>query len=166
MKTILAALLILFAALGAGAQNPIRVVVGKGDAVDEKIAAQLKAKIGGTSRYEASDYSPEVPLAVDVSCVELRQESGGMRGYACHSMVTYFPDMGALSVHLPRAETLVICDTRGEDCAEALFEAFVNGTQPDKLAKEKAEFTTYIDQYIRLRDAMNQLRQQSKQPQK
>ena len=172
MKSILTALLVLFLAVGAKAQNPIKVVVSPPDTDAQKITDRLKAKIGRASRYALSDSAAAslgAPLLLTLHCIPLHPEGGSFTGYACDSVVTYFPDipnMGALSVHLDVADTLVSCPTDGEYCAEAIFEGFVNGTQPETLATAKSDLERNIDQYIRLRDAMNQLRQQSKQPQK
>lgn len=147
MKTILATLLVLFAAVGARAQTPIKVwVFGNGSDAQE-ITNRLKAKIGGTSRYALSD-NPEVSLRLEVHCIPMHFEGGPVTGYACNSVVTYFPDMGSLSMHLFGAEMLVSCNASGEYCAEALFDAFVNGAQPDKLAAAKSELQKSVDQYI------------------
>lgn len=148
MKAILATLVVLFAGVRAEAQTPIAVRVSTGDAVEQKITDQLKAKIGGASRYAVSDEPGVASLTVDVNCVSLGPEGGPVAGYACQSVVAYFPHMGALSKNLPGAETLVACNTGGKYCADALFDAFADGTQADKLATAKSELQRFVDQYV------------------
>ena len=156
MKTILTALLFLFAAVGARAQAPIGVAVGGDNSDSQTVANQLKAKIGGTSRYAVYDSSGSevAQLTVDVTCVVARNAGGLATGYACDSDVSFFPpEMRSLSVHLSRAGQVVTCPLDGAYCAEALFEAFVNGTQPDKLATAKSQLQRDVDDYIQSRQA-------------
>jgi hypothetical protein len=124
-----------------------------GNADEQKITSQLKAKVGGTSRYAVYDTPGEASLSLDVGCIPIHPEGGPKTGYACDSIVTYFPFMGALSTHLFGADTLVSCPTNGEYCAESIFEAFVNGTQPEKLATAKSALQRHVEQYNQLKQS-------------
>jgi hypothetical protein len=107
---------------GSARAQTHKVAVVSESADSELVASALKAKIGGTLRYQLSE---SLDLVVTLQCVKVDTKQA-VKGIACAATILYFPkSLGGLEIPVTPSVSI------GPDAntvAQFVFENFVNET--------------------------------------
>lgn len=147
---VLTALICLTFFARAGAQTttggrPIRVevIAGNDDPTSQTVANMISARIGTGSRY-ALVSSTDADILLSVDCLR-NIVSGRQVGIACHTDVSYWPVDGVSLSCILVGDLGVGSEV---EVTEGLFDAFVQETSDEKLAKATKDFKHYLNSAI------------------
>jgi hypothetical protein len=135
MNTILLGVAVLTLSSVSLAQTPqahsVLVLTEDGDA--EPVASGVKAKIGGTLRYQVTE-GTEADLWIDIKCHKITV-GDRVVGVACSATYLYHPE-SLVGAEVWLATDLYVGPNEAV-IAQGIFEAFVDDTSDSKLAKKK-----------------------------
>jgi hypothetical protein len=138
MKTLIAAFALMMACTTACGQAHKTKVTGQ-DSAASAIVDALKAKIGGTLRYQITDDNVAAELFIDVSCLKIGPYD---TGFACAAIYYYYPpELVMTRVHLGSS---LHTGSDTSVAAESMFQTFVNGSSEEVLKKKEADHLGYI----------------------
>jgi hypothetical protein len=143
IKVVALGVIALASVCASRAQTPKvrRVYISSENAESEAMASAVKAKIGGTLRYQQSTEN-DADLWIDILCFKTTV-GGRVAGLACASTYAYWPeDLRGTSVWL--SATLNVGPANGTQSAEGIFEDFVNLTSDSKLEQKRAQAISHI----------------------
>ena len=142
IRAILVGVLAVVCVSTSGPQTPEihKVLILAEDADAGPIASALKAKIGGTLRYQLGEDNGDI--WIDIQCVKT-QVSGRVTGSGCVATYTYHPKaLTATSLYL--STSLGIGPPNDTALAEQMFETLVSETSDEQLEKMKKEGILHI----------------------
>lgn len=135
MKTLIVAFALLMACMTAHGQSHKTKVVGE-ESDSNPVVSALKAKLGGTQRYELTEKDIEVELYIDVQCAALNT------GLACDATYFYFPpELGLTRLWLGAS---LHTGSDPSSIAQGMFEFLVKDSSEVVLAKKEADHVEYI----------------------
>jgi hypothetical protein len=133
MKTLIVAFALMMVCTVVCGQTH-KVVVSAQDSDANAVVDALKAKLGGTLRYQLTDNAVVAELFIDVQCMKTYNPG---TGFACAAIYFYYPPELVLTrLHLGSSLH------SGSDpslTAESMFEIFVNNSSEDVLKKKEAD---------------------------
>src|SRR5258708_5978032 len=150
------ALLVAVALLSnpCGAQQSVRTTSITGGTDDNRfereVVAALKARLGGTTRYQVIASTEVAELEVSVVCIDL-SESNRLNGGFCSYAFTYWPkEAPGLSRQLGPIHLL--SDPNASSAGETVFQKLVEASSEAKLAVSLKEMETSAELYVLLRN--------------
>jgi len=142
-KAVFLGVLALASVSASMAQTPKvrRVYVFGEDAESEPMVSAVKAKIGGTLRYQLEDGN-RAELWIGILCFKTTI-GDRVAGHACTVTYSYWPeDLRGTSLWL--STSLHVGPANGTQSAEGIFEDFVNLTSDSDLEKKRTQAISRI----------------------
>lgn len=113
----------------------------------------FKTRVEASSRYSVVS-GPDGEIRAGVICMKVKTVTDVSAGYACTLFSEFLPpDFAGLSTLLTVGAMAVCPDDNPAACGEGLFEAFVAGTQPDKLQTARTHLAVAATKYALLMDS-------------